>query len=235
MKPMTIVACSTKGGTSKTTTCVNLPDAIAQELGVELGTGFDAQLFDLDPQMSASEWHEAAGDGARPFPVLACPRPTLDQFLATVREPRDLRVFDCPGIEASNPATIAAVRAADFVLLPIQPSAFDMWANAKLVDLVRTRMDITDGRTKAAFLITQASPRSRLARLTREALQETGIPVLDTVMHARKSYVEAAANGVTVFQYSDAQAQAEMRGVAREVLAMLATCHGTNRAGLAAA
>jgi chromosome partitioning protein len=45
----------------------------------------------------------------------------------------------------------AAVRAADIELIPVQPSPYDIWACADLVDLINARQEATSGKTKSSF------------------------------------------------------------------------------------
>lgn len=209
----TVAVVSAKGGVSKSTLSVHLTSVFARQ-------GSDSMLLDTDVQMSSCEWSEA-GMGLG-FPVVACPRPQVETFVKSLALPRDYLVLDTAGTAATSPATIAAVRLADFVLVPMTPSALDIWSCNALVDMLKTRIDITGGHLKVAFVLTQTTARSRLARSVREALLETGLPVLDTVMTRRKSYAEAAAKGCTVFELTDPTAQAEMLAITREVQATLA-------------
>jgi hypothetical protein len=45
------------------------------------------------------------------------------------------------------------MKAADCVLIPVQPSPYDIWATSDLVDLVKQRIELTDGKLKAAFVV----------------------------------------------------------------------------------
>ncbi|MCY0387915.1 AAA family ATPase [Robbsia sp. Bb-Pol-6] len=209
----TIAVVSPKGGVSKSTLTVHQAACAKRR-------GDDAMLLDTDVQMSTCEW-DGAGNGLD-FPVVGCVRPQVEKFVASLALPRDYLYIDTAGIPVSNQATIAAVRLADLVLIPVTPSALDMWSMGALVEMVHARIAITGGALKAVFVITQATHRSRLARSVREALLETGLPVLNTVMTRRKSYAEAAASGCTVFDLADMTARAEMLDIAAEVEAILA-------------
>ncbi|HHS2130265.1 TPA: ParA family partition ATPase, partial [Neisseria meningitidis] len=48
---------------------------------------------------------------------------------------------------------ISAIKASDLVLIPVQPSPYDIWATADLVNLIKQRIKLIDGNLKAAFLI----------------------------------------------------------------------------------
>src|SRR5580704_4668739 len=105
-----------KGGTAKTTAAVNL--------AVEALThGLEVVVIDLDPQVSACDWKDIRGD--RPPVVAATPVPHLERTLkAAADNGADLAIIDTAG--RTNDAALAAARAADLVLVPLQPSLIDL-------------------------------------------------------------------------------------------------------------
>ena len=117
---------------------------------------------------------------------------------------------------------VAAIRAADLVLIPVQPSPYDIWAAAELVDLVKTRQEVTDGRPVAAFVVSRAIRSTRLAGEVAEALEEYGIPVLEAGTTQRVVYASTAGEGKTVFEEPQSKAaQLEVQAIASEILKML--------------
>ena len=50
-----------------------------------------------------------------------------------------------------RPTALSAIKAADFVLIPVQ-QALTTWATSDLVELVQQRIEMTDGKLKAAFV-----------------------------------------------------------------------------------
>jgi len=86
----TISLIGQKGGTSKTTTAVNLAvQAVA--------CGREVALFDLDPQVSACDWKDLRGENSPPI-VAATPVPHLERALMAAREAgADLAIVDTAG------------------------------------------------------------------------------------------------------------------------------------------
>src|SRR4029077_4530009 len=105
-----------KGGTAKTTDAINLAvEAVAD--------GLEVVVIDLDPQVSACDWKDIRGDRA-PL-VAATPVPHLDRTLRAAANNRaDLVIIDTAG--RTSEAASAAARAADLILVPLQPSLIDL-------------------------------------------------------------------------------------------------------------
>src|SRR4051794_33927496 len=103
-----------KGGTGKTTTALGL--AVAASLA-----GRGVAVIDLDPQTTAANWSDRRG--TEPPAVVSCQVSRLTQVLEAARKQgAELAIIDTPG--KSTDAAIAAARAANFVLLPIQPQIY---------------------------------------------------------------------------------------------------------------
>lgn len=204
-----IAVLNQKGGAGKTTIATHLSRAL-QALGNEV------VLVDSDPQGSARDW--AAVDENNPTMTVGIDRPTIS------RDARKLsaRYVVIDGAPQAQELAASALSAADIVLIPVQPSPYDIWATADLVELVKQRQLITDGKLRAYFVISRAISGSTLGKEIREALEGYGLPVLDTVVHQRQAYPKTALRGSTVLDDgNDAAAAAEMRALAAEVVAIL--------------
>ena len=73
---------------------------------------------------------------------------------------KDFVVID--GAPQAADLAVSAIKAANFILIPVQPSPYDIWATAELVDLVKQRMEITDGKLRAAFVVSRAIKGTRI-------------------------------------------------------------------------
>lgn len=199
-----------KGGSGKTTIATQLARAFQL-------AGHDVMLVDSDPQGSARDW-AAASDG-NPVVTVGIDRPTLD---------RDVRKLSAGVVVIDGAPQVAdlaasAIKAADLVLIPVQPSPYDIWAAADLVELVKTRIEITDGKLRAGFVVSRAITGTILSRDIAGALEEYGLPVLDSVIHQRVDYPKTAAVGMTVLDQRSVEAAgpAEIKALAREAGGLL--------------
>ncbi len=131
-----------KGGSGKTTIATNLAHALERSEGKVL-------LVDSDPQGSSRDWNEANGGSI--LPVVGLDRETLAKDLQAISIGYDWIVID--GAPQIAKLSAAAVKVADLVVIPVQPSPYDIWACADLVDIIVARRSVTDGKPKAVFVI----------------------------------------------------------------------------------
>jgi len=209
--PRIIAVLNQKGGSGKTTIATNLAHALA------LG-GVKVLLVDSDPQGSARDWNEA--NGGQVLPVVGLDRETLPTDLKAISGGYDFVVVD--GAPQVARLAAAAVKVADLVLIPVQPSPYDIWAAADLVEVVKARQEITDGKPVAAFVISRSIRNTKLSGEVTEALAGYGFPVLQHGTTQRVVYPTSAAAGQTVFSDpANVAAIGEMEAIATELLGML--------------
>src|SRR3954470_11984161 len=160
-----------KGGVGKTTLAVHTAAALA-------GRGMKVLLIDADPQHSAVDW-TAARDGANLpslFTTVAMPAATIHREIDKLAEPYDVVVIDGP--PRVTDLARSAIMASDLVLIPVQPSPYDVWASAEGVSLVRDAA-IYKPALKYAFTINRKIVNTAMGRDVLQALAEyDGVPVL---------------------------------------------------------
>ncbi|MBC3864316.1 AAA family ATPase [Undibacterium jejuense] len=182
-----IAVLNQKGGSGKTTIATHLARAIQLD-------GNSVILIDSDPQGSARDW--SAAHELQPVSVVGIDRPTIERDLKSLAA-TDFVVID--GAPQAADLAVSAIKAANFILIPVQPSPYDIWATADLVDLVKQRIEVTDGKLKAAFVISRAIAHTKLGNEVGEALEGYGLPVLKSRIYQRVIYPGTAATGKTVF------------------------------------
>ncbi|MGL4734094.1 MAG: ParA family partition ATPase [Enterovibrio sp.] len=201
-----IAVLNQKGGSGKTTIATHLARALQME-------GADVLLVDSDPQGSARDWSAVRDD--QPLTVVGIDRPTIDRDLKSLAR-KGFVVID--GAPQASDLAVSAIKAADFILIPVQPSPYDIWATADLVELVKQRIDVTDGRLQAAFVVSRAIKGTKIGAEVAEVLAGYDLPVLGSRITQRVSYPSTAAAGTTVLDTEpNGDAAAEIRALAAEL------------------
>jgi chromosome partitioning protein len=201
-----IAVLNQKGGSGKTTIATHLARAL------QLG-GADVLLVDSDPQGSARDWAAVRED--QPLTVVGIDRPTIDRDVKAIGR-RDFVVID--GAPQAADLAVSAIKAADFVLIPVQPSPYDIWATADLVELVKQRIEVTNGKLQAAFVVSRAIKGTRIGGEIADALAGYDLPILESRITQRVSYPGTAAAGTTVLEAEpEGDAAAEVRALAAEI------------------
>ena len=142
---------------------------------------------------------------------------------------KDLKSLSDKGfivIDGSPQATdlaVSAIKASDFILIPVQPSPYDVWATSDLVDIVKQRIEMTDGNLKAAFVVSRAINNTNIGKEVASVLLDYGLPVLGTKIMQRVSYPNSAAAGKTVFDIEAVSNSAvlEMTALVNEIKIIL--------------
>lgn len=205
-----IAVLNQKGGSGKTTISTHLARAFQL-------AGSSVVLVDSDPQGSARDW--AAAHEEQPLSVIGIDRPTIERDLKSLAK-TDYVVID--GAPQASDLAASAIKAANFVLIPVQPSPYDIWAAADLVDLVKQRIQITDGALQAGFVVSRAISGTRLGQEVAEALAGYELPVLTARIMQRVAYPGSAATGKTVFDSeSESDAAQDFRTLKNELMQIL--------------
>jgi len=201
-----IAVLNQKGGAGKTTIATHLARAL------QIG-GADVLLVDSDPQGSARDWAAVRED--QPVPVVGIDRPTIDRDLKSIAR-KDFVIID--GAPQAADLAVSAIKAATFILIPVQPSPYDIWATAELVELVKQRIEVTDGKLQAAFVVSRAIKGTKIGAEVTGALADYGLSVLDARITQRVSYPGTAAVGTTVLDTEpDGDAAREVRALVQEI------------------
>jgi chromosome partitioning protein len=210
---MIIGVLNQKGGCGKSTIAVNMAAVYAQQ-------GLRVLLIDADPQGSAMAW--SAARGLPPlFPVIGGAKPTLHKDMPELS--RDYHVVVIDGAPRVNELGRSAIMASDMVLIPIQPSPYDVWASAEIVQLVREAQQFKEN-LKVAFVVNRKIANTAIGRDVANALAEFDVPVLPVALHQRVLFAESAAQGLAVFE------AAPNSDAAREIAALVESIENQWRA-----
>src|SRR4051812_46943316 len=113
-----IAVLNQKGGVGKTTLCTNLAACFAL-------SGENTLYIDADQQGSGLDW-SAARQGAPLLNVGGIPKNPIHPKIGTLARPYQWTFIDGP--PRVSEVTKSAMAAADMVLIPVQPSPYDVWA-----------------------------------------------------------------------------------------------------------
>lgn len=177
-----------KGGPGKTTLATHLAGELAY-------AGHRVTLIDADPQASASDWAERRTQRGHPhlYGVYGLARDALHVEVPQLARGADFVIIDGPPRSAS--ITRSALLAADLVLIPVQPSAYDIWASADMVRLVQEAR-LYRPRLRAAFVINRKVVGTVLGREARGALAEQPVPALAAEVSQRIALAESVSAGI---------------------------------------
>lgn len=181
-----ILVTNPKGGSGKTTLAINLAGYFASQ-------GEQVTLCDLDRQRSALSWLEI-----RP-PEL----PAIAQLDADEEDALRLRyhsgwlILDsAAGLHGKR--LTQSVRLVDKVIVPVQPSVFDMAASRDFFEALREEKAIRKHKTYVAIVGMRVDPRTRAAATLHEFLEQFDLPVL-THLRDTQIYANAAFTGRSLF------------------------------------
>lgn len=142
-----------KGGAGKSTIAAHLAVALAQK-------GSKVLIVDIDPQGSLKAWYnireEKFGKGYTGISLLESSGWRVSSTVGQYKDKMDFIVIDSPPhteIEAKN-----AVRMADLVIIPMQPSPTDVWATKATVDFAKQE------RKNYRILLNRYNPNSKTAK-----------------------------------------------------------------------
>ncbi len=208
---MIVALLNQKGGVGKTT----LAPHIAGELALR---GQNVILLDADPQGSALDWTQRRSQQGLPrlFSTVGLARETLHQEAPELARRADHIIIDGPPRIAA--LARSALLAADRVLIPVQPSPYDLWASAEMVNLIREAQVIRP-MLRAAFAINRRISTTVIGREARGALADQPLPTLQTEVRQRIVFAESVADGRLARELApDSAAEREVSSLVDELL-----------------
>ena len=144
------------------------------------------------------------------------PRPTVHKEIAQIGKGFDHIVIDGP--PRVTDLARSAIMAADMVLIPVQPSPYDIWAAEEVVKLIEEAR-IFKGSLKAAFVVNRKIANTAIGRDVGEALASYPIPALASSITQRVVFAEAAAQGMAVHEIdASGPAAAEIEALKNELM-----------------
>lgn len=212
---MIIAILNQKGGVGKTTLSVHMASTLAL-------AGNKVLLIDADVQRSALDW--AASREKNPiFTVVGIPKNNIHKEIQLLKSNYDFIVIDGP--PRVYDVARSAIAASDVILIPIQPSPYDVWSAKEVVDLVNEVKEplLVYKKIKVAFVINRKIVNSVIGRDVVDALEQyKDIPVLKSCITQRVAYAETAAQGTSVIEEDpNSNAGIEIKAMVEELLKLV--------------
>lgn len=193
----TILVINPKGGSGKTTLATNLAGFFAQR-------GDSVTLGDMDRQQSSLHW----------LSIRSADLPVIHGWDAReddLNKPphgTDYLILDAPaGIHGKELAN--ALKHANKVLVPVQPSLFDMWATSEFFDTLKEHKSLRHHHVDIATIGMRVDPRTRAAATLQHYFEKYELPVI-TNLRDTQVYIQAAAMGETLFDLPRSQSEREL-------------------------
>lgn len=189
----TVLVASSKGGVGKTTIATHLAAHAALE-------GFNTVLVDADPQCSSTHWAQRRSvlDSA----VLPVDGTSAAKWRRRVPDDTQRVVIDAAaGAMARDLETFLAM--ADAVVVPVQPSTFDIEASVPFLDSLAVHPRVRRGELRVGLVANRLRPWTSLSQQTVELLRQWPYPVVAQLRDSQ-AYVVLSGLGKSLFDYQSA-------------------------------
>jgi chromosome partitioning protein len=191
-----IVVANPKGGVGKSTLSTNIAGYLAS-------LGHAVMLGDADVQLSSKLWLSLRPPSARPITSWALDPDDI------ARPPKGTThvVLDTPaGLQGRRFKDI--VKLADKIVVPLQPSVFDIFATKAFLDeLAASRHAL---KADIGLVGMRVDERTIASSKLGEFIGSTGLPVVGTLRDTQ-NYVHLAARGRTVFDVAPSRVEKDLQ------------------------
>lgn len=194
-----------KGGAGKTTMAAHLAVAWAQSGRRRVA------LVDIDPQGSLSQWYKMRearmGEDDTGLTLSAISGWRVRNEIDRLKHSHDLIVIDSPPHTDAEART--AIRAADLVVIPLQPSPMDVWATSATIQMCKQE------QVPVKMVLNRVHPQAKLT----EAISGDMIGLTANRFGNRVIFAGALMHGLGVTEAQpNSIAAEEVRGLAREII-----------------
>jgi len=206
---LVVAVAQQKGGSGKT--------MLTAQFAVVLAETSRVAVLDIDPQATLTAWGNLRGQAPKALQhvhISAVSGWRLANELDKLKAAHEFVLIDTPPVIDSDARR--AIRGADLVLIPLNPSPPDLWAAEGTLKLA------ADEKRKTALIFNRATSGSRLRKRMEAEIIARGLALLPVALTNRAGYATAFADGLAVTESGPTtQAAAELRAAVSALRAML--------------
>lgn len=196
-----------KGGAGKTTVAAHIAVALSDRKK-------RVAVLDIDPQGSLTAWHkireEKYGVGHTGLTFSSLSGWRVGSEVSRLRKDHDFIIIDSPPHTETEART--AIRNADIIIIPIQPSPTDLWATGATYKLAKAE------KADVRLLLNRVPASSRLTPVVMEALPDE---CMKTTLGNRVLFAASLMEGFTATEIEpNSPAGLEVKSLLREILAL---------------
>jgi chromosome partitioning protein len=194
-----------KGGAGKTTMAAHLAVAWATSGKRRVA------IVDIDPQGSLTQWYRMRemrmGEGNTNLTLSAISGWRVRSEIDRLKHTHDLIVIDSPPHTDAEART--AIRAADLVVIPLQPSPMDVWATSATITMCKQE------RVPVKMVLNRVHPQAKLT----EAVSGDMIGLTANRFGNRVIFAGALMHGLGVTEAQPSSIAAdEVRALSKEIM-----------------
>lgn len=195
-----------KGGAGKTTLAAHLAVAWSQR-------GKRVAVVDVDPQGSLTNWHKIReskfGVGYTGINFSSLSGWRVGSEVSRLKRSHDIIIIDSPPHTDTEART--AIRNADLLLVPVQPSPTDLWATKATLDIAETE------KVPVRVVLNRVSANSKLAATIAKELNNLAKSHLGN----RVLFASSLLEGKSVTELAPASPAAqEIKALAEEIFSL---------------
>lgn len=205
MKVITIA--QQKGGAGKTTVAAHLAVALSQK-------GRRVAIIDIDPQGSLTHWHgireKRFGEGYTGLTFASVSGWRVASEVSRLKRNHDYIIIDSPPHTETEART--AIRSADLIIIPVQPSPTDLWASKATLDLAKAE------KIPVRVLLNRMASNSKLGGAIMKELTH----LADTMLGNRVAFAASLLEGRCATELDPSSIAAlEVKALVKEVLSIV--------------